>query len=73
MNHIFMSLLFTVYQEPLQKLSYLDPPQVQPDKLGFDEVYVINLKRRPDRKEKMDRCLAELGVKFKYVEAVDGK
>ena len=37
------------------------------------QVYMINLKRRPDRYDKMVRCFEELGIDFKYVEAVDGK
>lgn len=43
------------------------------NKLGFDEVYMINLKRRPDRYEYMDQALKELGIDYKYFEAVDGR
>ena len=42
-------------------------------KLGFSEVYMINLKRRPERKIKMEATMKELGLDFKYFEAVDGK
>lgn len=42
-------------------------------KLGFSEVYMINLKRRPERRIKMELTMKELGLDFKYFEAVDGK
>ncbi|XP_028515953.1 probable inactive glycosyltransferase 25 family member 3 [Exaiptasia diaphana] len=43
------------------------------DKLVFDEIYVINLKRRPLRRKRMVASLAELGIKAKFIDAVDGK
>lgn len=42
-------------------------------KLSFSEVYMINLKRRPERRIKMEATLKELGLDFTYLEAVDGK
>lgn len=50
---------------------YMDLPVM--DKMGFDEVYMINLLRRPDRKQKMQLCFEQLGVDVKLIEAVDGK
>lgn len=41
-------------------------------KLGFDEIYLINLKRRPERLRKMQEVLRLIGMDFKRVEAVDG-
>jgi collagen beta-1,O-galactosyltransferase len=35
-------------------------------KLGFSEIYMINLKRRPERKIKMELTMKELGLDFKY-------
>ncbi|KAK3739374.1 hypothetical protein QZH41_015762, partial [Actinostola sp. cb2023] len=43
------------------------------DKLDFDEIYMINLKRRPLRRRRMMASLEELGIKVKIVDAVDGK
>lgn len=37
------------------------------------QVYMINLKRRPDRRKKMEECFEEIGIDYQYVEAVDGK
>jgi len=42
-------------------------------KLGFDEIYLVNLKRRPDRLKRMQACFEELGIAYKLIEAVDGK
>lgn len=39
--------------------------------LGFDKIYVINLKRRKDRKEKLIKDNPE--INFTFIEAVDGK
>ena len=39
--------------------------------LGFDKIYVINLKRRKDRKEKLIKANPE--IDFTFIEAIDGK
>ncbi|XP_072531356.1 procollagen galactosyltransferase 1 [Salminus brasiliensis] len=52
---------------------YLPAPTKQPDKMGFDEVFMINLQRRTDRRERMLRALREQEIDCKIVAAVDGK
>ncbi len=47
-----------------------DPPK---DKLGFSEVFLINLERRPERRRRMEWSFRQLGVDYKLVKAVDGK
>jgi collagen beta-1,O-galactosyltransferase len=42
-------------------------------RLSFSEVFMINLKRRPERRVKMEMTLRELGIDYTYREAVDGK
>ncbi|CAH8874653.1 unnamed protein product [Trichobilharzia szidati] len=42
-------------------------------KLGFDEIYFINLQRRTDRRVKMEYMFDQLGMSVKRYEAVDGK
>ncbi|KAF6022292.1 CERCAM [Bugula neritina] len=49
------------------------PPPKFDNKLGFDEIYLINLERRPDRRIMMEQALAELGIEYKYFPAVDGR
>ncbi|EDO43389.1 predicted protein [Nematostella vectensis] len=62
------------HPEHLMPLSpHLTVPPVPADKLGFDEIYMINLKRRPLRRRRMMASLAELGIQAKPVDAVDGK
>ncbi|KRX26082.1 Cullin-1, partial [Trichinella nelsoni] len=43
------------------------------DKMHFDELYLINLLRRPDRRLRMLACFAVLGLEVRLVEAVDGR
>lgn len=54
-------------------LSAYSPPKLSASSLGFDEVYMINLKRRPDRLTKMDHVLEILGIDYTLIEAVDGQ
>ena len=39
----------------------------------FSQVYMINLKRRPLRRQRMLASLEQLGMKVKVLDAVDGK
>ncbi|BHF69093.1 hypothetical protein SprV_0301213400 [Sparganum proliferum] len=55
----------------LNSAAFLPVPEAT--KVGFDQIYLINLARRPDRLKKMMFALRELGVTAKLVEAVDGK
>ncbi|XP_058641009.1 procollagen galactosyltransferase 2 isoform X2 [Onychostoma macrolepis] len=48
------------------------PPKPQ-DKMGFDEIFLINLKRRLDRRERMLNTMAVLGLEATLADAVDGK
>ncbi|XP_053137636.1 inactive glycosyltransferase 25 family member 3 isoform X2 [Hemicordylus capensis] len=49
---------------------YLSPKH--PTKIGFDEVFLINLARRPDRRQRMLSALLELEIDPVVVNAVDG-
>ncbi|XP_060654713.1 glycosyltransferase 25 family member [Drosophila nasuta] len=42
-------------------------------KLNFDEIFMINLLRRPERREKMERLFDEIGLDVQHFAAVDGK
>jgi len=63
------------YHGSLMYLDFLQepPPKAVKSSLGVDKVYLINLERRPDRLAKMKAVLAEIGVEFQLVRAVDGK
>ncbi|KAK4474604.1 hypothetical protein MN116_001742, partial [Schistosoma mekongi] len=43
------------------------------DKINFNEIYCINLLRRPDRRQKMEYMFQQLGINVKYYDAIDGK
>ncbi|KAF0037660.1 hypothetical protein F2P81_010534 [Scophthalmus maximus] len=62
-----------VKNPPLEHSSFLSLPPKQPNKMGFDEVFMINLVRRADRRERMLRTLYEQELSCKVVAAVDGK
>ncbi|CAI5776257.1 Hypothetical predicted protein [Podarcis lilfordi] len=58
---------------PVEPSEQLTVPPKHPDKMGFDEIFMINLKRRKDRRDRMLRTLYEQEIAVKLVEAVDGK
>ncbi|KAI1886511.1 hypothetical protein AGOR_G00196500 [Albula goreensis] len=62
-----------VRNPPLEPSSFVSVPPKQPDKMGFDEVFMINLQRRTDRRERMLRTLYEQEVTCKVIAAVDGR
>ncbi|KAG8225161.1 hypothetical protein J437_LFUL002861, partial [Ladona fulva] len=52
----------------LEKFVHVKPK----DKMGVDEVYMINLVRRPERRIRMENCFEELGLIATAFDAVDG-
>jgi len=42
-------------------------------KIGFDEIYVINLERRQDRRDVITALLNSVEISFKLTKAVDGR
>lgn len=49
------------------------PPLPSVDKMGFSHQYLINLNRRPDRRERMENMFKLLGLDVEHWSAVDGK
>lgn len=62
-----------VRNPPVMPSKNVPLPQKQPDKMGFDEVFMINLERRTDRRERMLRALHDQEIDCKVIPAVDGK
>ncbi|XP_064454074.1 procollagen galactosyltransferase 1 isoform X3 [Mirounga angustirostris] len=62
-----------VKHPPAEPSRFISVPPKTPDKMGFDEVFMINLKRRQDRRERMLRALQAQEIESRLVEAVDGK
>ncbi|EEB12012.1 conserved hypothetical protein [Pediculus humanus corporis] len=48
-------------------------PEKSLDKLGFDKIYMINLKRRPERRIRMIETFNELELDVTVFDAVDGR
>ncbi|XP_041861443.1 procollagen galactosyltransferase 1 [Melanotaenia boesemani] len=61
-----------VRNSPVVPSKYLRVARKQPDKMGFDEVFMINLERQAGRKKRMLRSLYEQKIACKVFEAVDG-
>ncbi|XP_078459593.1 procollagen galactosyltransferase 1-like [Lampetra planeri] len=70
---IHTHLEIMVEEPPMKPSQYIHMPERELDKMGFDEVYMINLKRRPERRLRMLRSLEEQQIQCKVVDAVDGK
>ncbi|XP_062938230.1 inactive glycosyltransferase 25 family member 3 isoform X3 [Cynocephalus volans] len=58
---------------PMQASAHVSRPPKKPSKMGFNEVFVISLARRPDRRERMLSSLWEMEISGRVVDAVDGR
>ncbi|XP_077048453.1 procollagen galactosyltransferase 1-like isoform X6 [Agelaius phoeniceus] len=72
-NFLHVQLEIMVKLPPAEPSPHVWVPPKVLDKLGFDEVFLINLRRRSWRRLRMLRSLHALGVAPKLVEAVDGR
>ncbi|XP_065265570.1 procollagen galactosyltransferase 2 [Emys orbicularis] len=72
-NFIHVTIEAMIDHPPFEPSQYISIPPKHPDKMGFDEIFMINLKRRKDRRDLMLRTLYEQEIAVKIVEAVDGK
>ncbi|XP_060773718.1 procollagen galactosyltransferase 2 [Neoarius graeffei] len=57
----------------LEPSRYLHMPSRNKDRMAFDEIYIINLMRRMDRRARMLHTLDVLGLEVTLTDAVDGK
>nr|XP_046208655.1 procollagen galactosyltransferase 2-like [Oncorhynchus gorbuscha] len=57
----------------IEPSEYLYNPLMPQDKMGFDEIFLINLKRRLDRRQRMLSTMTSLGLQATLTDAVDGK
>ncbi|ETE70994.1 Procollagen galactosyltransferase 1, partial [Ophiophagus hannah] len=72
-SFMHVQLEVMVKNPPVELSRYMSLLPKIPDKMGFDEVFMINLKRRTDRRERMLKTLYEQEIDCKIVDAVDGK
>ncbi|TKR67316.1 hypothetical protein L596_023488 [Steinernema carpocapsae] len=72
-KHFIANLISDYGIHPIPPSSAI-PPRPRPgSRLGFDQIYLINLKRRPERLRKMDAILQLFGIDYTLWEATDGK
>ncbi|GAA6101183.1 procollagen galactosyltransferase 2 isoform X1 [Tachysurus ichikawai] len=57
----------------LEPTRYLHKASRNKERMAFDEIYIINLLRRTDRRSRMLRTLDVLGIEVTLTDAVDGK
>ncbi|KAK1879243.1 Procollagen galactosyltransferase 2 [Dissostichus eleginoides] len=69
-SHTLTEALISFTMEPSRHIHTLPKEQ---GKMGFDEIFLINLKRRSDRRDRMLTSLSVLGINATLTEAVDGK
>lgn len=43
------------------------------DTLQVDHIYMINLLRRPERRDRMYKLFKELGIRAETIDAIDGR
>ncbi|KAI4587628.1 hypothetical protein R6Z07F_003779 [Ovis aries] len=72
-NFIHLILEALVDGPPMWASAHVSRPPKRPSKMGFDEVFVISLARRPNRRERMLTSLWEMEVSGRVVDAVDGR
>lgn len=61
------------YLPPIGRSSLIEFPSSEKTKFGFDEIYVVNLERRQDRRQRLAETFETLNMKVRFFEAVDGK
>nr|XP_060613147.1 probable inactive glycosyltransferase 25 family member 3 [Anolis sagrei ordinatus] len=71
-NFVHLILEAIVDGPPMLPSSHVYLPPKRPTKIGFDEIFLINLVRRPDRRQRMLDALLELEIEPLVVNAVDG-
>lgn len=68
LNQVYESNSHSIFHAPSLEAWFPEPSW-----FGFDNIFVINLKRRPKRLERMRINARFLGIKFTLFEAVDGQ
>ncbi|ERE71303.1 glycosyltransferase 25 family member 3 [Cricetulus griseus] len=72
-NFIHLILEALVDGPPMMASDHVSRPLKKPSKMGFDEVFVISLARRPQRRARMLSSLWEMEISAQVVDAVDGR
>ncbi|XP_049580805.1 procollagen galactosyltransferase 2 [Syngnathus scovelli] len=60
-------------EHSLEPSEHLHAPPSPRDTMNFDDIFLVNLKRRLDRRSRMLKTLSALGLHVTLLDAVDGK
>uniref|UniRef100_A0A8C5PP07 Cerebral endothelial cell adhesion molecule n=1 Tax=Leptobrachium leishanense TaxID=445787 RepID=A0A8C5PP07_9ANUR len=71
-NFVHLMLEAMLEGVPFLPSEFVPAPQRNPDKMGYDEIFLINLLRRPEKRERMLRSLHEQEIECRVLDAVDG-
>ncbi|XP_053551653.1 inactive glycosyltransferase 25 family member 3 [Bombina bombina] len=72
LNFVHLMLEAMVHGIPMHPSEFVKPLPKNLDKMGLDEIFLINLLRRPERREQMLRSLYEQEISCRVLDAVDG-
>ncbi|XP_033863716.3 procollagen galactosyltransferase 2 isoform X1 [Acipenser ruthenus] len=72
-SFIHVQIEAMIDRPPIEPSQHLHLPPKRLDRMGFDEIFLINLKRRRDRRERTERSLEAQGISATVTDAVDGK
>ncbi|OCT57947.1 procollagen galactosyltransferase 1 isoform X1 [Xenopus laevis] len=72
LNFVHLMLEAMVDGTPFRSSQFVYPQPKNPDKMGFDEIFLINLRRRSERRERMLRSLYEQEITCRIIDAIDG-
>lgn len=61
------------YKKPLAETEFLENPKKRKTKLGFDNIYVINLERRAERKARIESAMKDINLSYKIFNAIDNR
>jgi collagen beta-1,O-galactosyltransferase len=65
------------YLKPLATSQFIDLTSLglkkRKTKLGFDKIYIINLKRREDRRQRIESTLNDMNINYEIFEAIDAQ
>uniref|UniRef100_A0A914W2S2 Glycosyltransferase 25 family member n=1 Tax=Plectus sambesii TaxID=2011161 RepID=A0A914W2S2_9BILA len=73
MRDLLLNLIADEGLMPLLYSPHAQPRSPKPSRFGFDQIYLINLARRPERLAKMRQAFALLGIEYQLWPAVDGR
>lgn len=63
------------YNRPLPITKFIDQNLIEktPSKLVYDKIYIVNLERRNDRRERIEAALNELNLEYQIFNAIDAQ